>query len=329
MEIVATHTTLNEAINEAFRRKGRKAAAEAEKLRTWFENYYGGTGSGNVLNTPMAELYKDLSSFTASLEAGLRSFPNDKQAQAVRLSILLQYIADQYKWPLDLGFLQNFMCKTREERLLRILKYLHSGSRSRADISETFGISERTLSEDLNTLLKGFEFMGCTMKINDLERGSNTYSSCIHPLFLAMRTDEIFSLTVGLKLLSRGTVFEESLGHIADSIFKQLSPFAQAIINEHSEPNHIAYTDSEMKFINSNEYLVKQSRSKLPYYLKEPVPCGVFYNEAGNTKMVSGTLHLCNDGNQPFDRVLVKNEKEEVVIGINDVIGIKPVDKKQ
>ncbi len=321
MAVNIPQITLIEAVGNAFGRQGKKAAQEADKLNNWFESYYHGTGDSDILLTPLAILLRDPGSFTAGIEAGLRSYPKDKQIQASRLLILLQYIVNQYSCSMDLEFLQNFKCRSREERLLRILKYLHDGSKSRADIADTFGISERTLNQDLKILLDGFEFMDISMKVSKLQRG-NTYSSLIHPLFLALRTDEIFSLTVGLKLLSRGTIFEDTLGNIADTVYKQLSPYAQKIVDQHSKSNNISYSDSEMQFVKSDDLMKKQTRSKLPYYLKEPIACWVQYDDAGVEKQAQGCLHFYNDGNERWQKVMIKNEEEEIVIGIKDVIRI-------
>lgn len=137
-----------------------------------------------------------------------------------------------------------------------------------------------------------------------------------------MRTDEIFSLTVGLKLLSRGTMFQESLGGIADLIYKQLSPSAREVIDWHSEPNGISYADSEMHFINSEEYIKKESLGKLPYYLKQPGLRRVLYDDDGTTKHVIGSLHFYNQGPDRWQKVVVKNEEEEIVIGIENIMEI-------
>jgi len=317
---------LEAVIDNAFSRKGKKGAQDADKLKNWFENYYDGTSDSGILTTPLFKLFQEPGSFTWRLEAGLRSFPNNKAALADRLSILLEFLMKNYEFSIDMDFLNRYKYSSREERLLEILKYLHTGNKSRADIAETFGISERVLSEDLGILQNGLEFLGYSMKIEQMNRGSNTYSSLIHPLFLALRTDEIFSLTVGLKLLSRGTIFEDSLGGIADSIYKQLSSFAQEVVDRHSEPNGISYTDSEMHFVSSIQSLKKESRKSLPYYLKEPILCKVSYEEEGVINNVVGTLHLCKEGQNRWQKVLVQNQEEAIEINIDNIIGIKKIE---
>ncbi|MGC7873385.1 hypothetical protein ACPUYX_17910 [Desulfosporosinus sp. SYSU MS00001] len=94
-----------------------------------------------------------------------------------RIEHLLKHLNSKYKFGLDLTFLEQLKARDGYDRLLKILQYLHSGSHTREELSKTFGISERALSDDLNTLKDGFEFMGTTMKISELERGSNTYNS--------------------------------------------------------------------------------------------------------------------------------------------------------
>lgn len=314
--------TLSDVISDSFRRKGKKAQDDIDKLKSWFENYYDGGGDGDILQTPLQVILADPLRFTAAIEAGLRSFPNDKQAQAARLSVLLKHISGMAPCPLDLDFLQNFTCRSREERLLRMLKYLHSGNKSRADIAATFGISERALSDDLKILQDGFEFMGCTMRIRELERGSNTYTSLIHPLFLAMRTDEVFALTVGLKLLSQGTVFEHTFGSIADTIYQQLSPPAQAIIDEQSAANSVSYGESDPRFINSYEMMMRIHRN-FAYYLKDHQPCAVHYMDGGKEKVVQGAMHFCREGEDRWQKITMINEDESTVINVGDVLEIR------
>lgn len=318
MALNKPQAVLEEVISDAFGRKTKKGIENADKLRNWFENYYGGEGDPQILNTPLNVLFNDPDVFIERLESGLRSFPNDKQVLAERLSVVLEYAAKKYELKLDLEFLKNFMCRNREERLLRILKYLQGGGRSRAEIAEAFGISERTLSEDMNILTGGFEFLGYKMQVKEISRGSNRYTSLIHPLFLAMRTDEIYSLTVGLKLLSRGTVFEASLGGIADLIYQQLSPYTREIVDRHSEAHQITFGETGLKFIGSDEIVKKESRALLPYFLKEPITCRVTYTEEGQKKTAVGTLHLSDSGDS-LQKVLVKNQEKEILIHIDEI----------
>lgn len=316
--------TMDQAINGAFRHQRKKGGSEADKLRTWFENYYESDFNENILSKPLNLLIENVDYFTARMEAGLRSFPNDKSALAARLLVLLQYINDEYHYEVDLSFLQNFTWHSREERLLQILKYLHDGNNTRAEIAETFGISERALSQDLKVLQDGFDFMGCTMKIRELERGSNTYTSLIHPLFLTMRTDEIFSLTVGLKLLSRGTIFENSHSNIADIIYKQLSPYAQKIVDQHSSAHNITYTDREIHFLNSFD-MMRKEQCNLPYFLKEPIPCEITYKRGSKLEQTIGTLHFVPD-DEHWQQILIRNDIEEVLIEVGDIIKLEKLE---
>jgi DNA-binding Lrp family transcriptional regulator len=317
--------TLDQLIGEAFGRKGKKGARDADILRNWFRNYFGGEGDGKILETPAAESLDDISDFLFGIESGLRSFPNDKQSQAKRLQALLRYLQKRYDCAIDLTFLDTFMIRSREERLLQILTYLHSGNKSRADIAEALGISERTLSNDLATLMDGFEFMGYQMKISQLKQ-DNSYTSLIHPLFLAMRTDEIFSLTVGLKLISKGTVFEESLSRLADMVYKQLSSPAKVIIDQHSESHDISYTDSEMKFIDSITALKTRAKANLPYFLKEPIPCRVLYISGDTEKSITGIMRLHNDGSNQWDKIRMENEDGEIIVEVHDVFLIERIE---
>ena len=152
-----------------------------------------------------------------------------------------------------------------------MLKYLHSGEKSRSDIAEDFGISERTVADYISTLQDGFSFLGTEMNIRGLERTTNKYNSLIHPIFSALNSSEIYSLTVGLKLLSKDTVFEESLGRIANLVYEQLSENSKEMIDKHKDDT-VSFGNDKMKFIDSRK-LGQMHDSPFAYFLKEPIEC--------------------------------------------------------
>jgi|LSQX01.3.fsa_nt_gb predicted DNA-binding transcriptional regulator YafY len=171
-----------------------------------------------------------------------------------------------------------------------MLKYLHAGGKTRSQIAEDFGVSERTVSDDIATLQDGFNFLGTDMKINKLERGSNEYKSIIHPIFLAMNSAEIYSLTVGLKLLSRDTVFEDSLNRIANAVYEQLSLTSKDMIDEHVDDT-LYFQDDSMQFIDSRN-LGQMNNRPFTYFLKEPLLYKVFYIKDGENLEAQGILRL-------------------------------------
>ena len=204
------------------------------------------------------------------------------------------------------------------------MKYLHSGRHSREDLADAFAISERALSDDLNTLPDGFEFMGTTMQINELERGSNTYNSLIHPVFLALNTAEIYAVTIGLKRLAKETIFSNELNKISDSIYTQLSNYARNMVDKHAELDELYFEGSkDRKFINSFE-LIKESRP-FSYYLKDSTPCRILVHTDGKQCEFIGTIKLAPQGTDRFKKVTVTTASEELVLNLDDIIRLSKI----
>lgn len=326
--------TLEELIREAFLKgngkvkfgKNKKSLTEvADKLISWFLKYYRGEkriqARETILNQKLSRLRINVDEFCTDLIEGIRLYPHDKYQLTIRIEHILKYLNEQYDFKIDLLFLENLQARDKYDRLLKILKYLHCGSKTREDISQAFAISERVVSDDLSTLLDGFEFMGTTMQINELERGLNTYSSLIHPAFLALNTAEIFALTVGLKLLAKDTIFGSEFDRIADLIYVQLSDYARNIVDQHALDNEISFPGQiERKFLNSMEF-VKLQRP-FSYYLKESIPCKVVVRLDGLTKTLTGTLQLAPPGPERFHKVALKTSEGEIILDIDDIVDI-------
>lgn len=286
----------------------------------FFVNYYEGKNIGrpDILEAGVEEIIKDQDRFAVGLADGVKSYPNDKYALVVRLENLLVHLQRRYGLSVSVSILENFKCRDRNERLLKILKYLHTGDKSRAQIAEAFGISERVLSDDLGSLQGGFRFMGNQMQIRQLGRGTNTYRSMIHPVFLALNSEEIYTMTVGLKLLSRGTVFAESVDRVTDKIYQQLSDYARGMVDNHVDGEKVQFDRSDMVFL-STYSLMKESDKPFPYYLKEALLCRVVYRTNGELAEITGTLHLAESG---YDSVVVRSEDGVTEVHIDDVVKV-------
>ena len=310
---------------EKFGKNKKSQAAAAEKLATWFSDYYGGTDHEdariNILDQKVSRIKATLDEFRVDLTGGIQSYPHDKYQLTLRIEHLIKHLNRDYGLNLDLQFFDNLKTRDRYDRLLKIIKHLHSGNHSRKDLSETFAISKRALSDDLNTLLDGFEFMGTTMKISELERGSNTYSSLIHPVFLALNTAEIYAMTIGLKLLAEDTIFGDDMNRISDNLYAQLSSHARSMVEKQAELDDLRFEDkSDRKFINSMEF-IKQEQP-FSYYLKDATPCKVVVRSDGLRKELSGTLQLAPEGSNRFKKITLVTSSEKLVLGIDEIISI-------
>lgn len=66
---------------------------------------------------------------------------------------------------------------------------------------------------------------------------------------------EIYSLTIGLNRLSKGTVFEHALKPIADKVYQQLSDYAKEVIDKQSAAIDITFEGQEMHFLNTMSFI--------------------------------------------------------------------------
>ena len=315
-------------------RKGntkKKYLEEKTALCLFFQNYYGGKEHPDtrlgLLDTKIRDILADQDSFYEDVLIGIRSYFQDKYLLTSRLEKLFKHLQKHFGFTFSADFFLNLKNRDRTERLLKTLKYLHSGDKSREQIAENFGISDRALAEDLKTLLEGFDFLESSMQISELERKKNTYRSLIHPVFLAMNTSEIYALTVGLKVLSQGTVFEDSLGSIANKVYKQLSKYAKEMADQHTDDLNISFEAGELNFINSYELFIRHN-CPFSYFLKEPLPCEVTYIENGKQFTLAGVLKLARvDGELKFDRIVVQTDCNTHELAIKGILSITKQDK--
>lgn len=314
------------------RKKGKntdKSPSKEEKLKVQLEEKkeilkkFGLAESSEILTLKEKTILSKKDIFCSYTIQGISSFPRDKHTLTQRVEHFLNFLNKKYNLNLDLSELENYKYRDRNERLLKILKYLHSGKKTRDEIADTFGISLNMLNEDLRLLQSHdeYEFLGFKMKMSDLERSENTYKSKVNPLFYAANMSEIYSLTVGLKLLSKGTVFEHSLSPIADKIYTQLSDYAKEVIDIQSEINNISFEGQKMRFLDTSAFL-KQKNLAFTYFLKEAIECEIVYRCSDELKTIVGTMELSNSPSERFRRVVIKNSDDEIGININDILRV-------
>ena len=196
----------------------------------------------------ISDVIEHKETFQLNIIAGIQTLLKDKYLYVLKIEHLIKYLNDKYDGHIYTEFLDYLKWTGKNDRLLKILKYLHSGKKSREAIANVFGISKRVLDDDLGTLKDGFEFMGTEMKIGELKREENTYTSPVHSVFLALNSAEIYAMTIGLKLLSKDTVFQNDLGRISDHVYLQLSDFASNMIMMKPEAEEIAFGDGKRVF---------------------------------------------------------------------------------
>ncbi len=302
---------------------------EADRVISWFEKYYGGNkddrppGCEDILNESAEMILKIRDEFMYNIIAGLRVMAKDKYINLMKIMHLLRYMNHKYSFGFDMSVFQYMKWKDKEERLLMILKYLHSGHRNRDEIAEEFGISRRTIDEDIATLKDGFEFLGTTMTVKE-EDDKTTYTSPVHPIFLALNSAEIYAMTVGLKLISKGTIFEHALNRVADHVYQQLSDFAEDMIDSLPESSETGYGNEQVQYMNSFE-LMMQFDSPFCQFLKERKPCRVTYQQDGEKRSIIGILGLSEDAVDRFKKVVVYTEDGELSLNVKDILRLDKI----
>lgn len=321
---------------ERFKNKGKRHTGITEEdfdiLVQFFQNYFGGREGQLIresyLENEMDIILKEPDEFTYNLIQGIKSYPRDKAVMTIRIIKYLEYLEIRYDVSFKKYEFENFKINNQSERLLTILKYLHSGDKKRPEIADAFGISERTLSEDLFLLLEGFEFLGTEIRIPKLERGTNNYRSHVHPIFLALNSAEIFAMVVGLKLVGKDTVFEESFNRIASMVYKQLSPHARNLIDATKYVDVSSY-EEPLKFLNSLEANERQD-IRLSYFLKDRTVCDVTYIENEKNNTLTGILSLVKeDEGYILNKVKLFDGSITTELDINDIVQIERSDREE
>lgn len=305
---------------------------DVEIMLQFFNNYFGGIDNyeerDNISEADIIEILSSPDDFMFNLVNGIKSYPRDKAVLTDRIIKFLDYLEIRFDVSFNKHEFENFRIKSQSERLLQILKYLHSGDKNRAQIADAFGISERTLSEDLAILLDGFEFLGTEMKISSLERGTNKYRSHVHPIFLALNSAEIFDLTIGLKLAGKDTVFESGFSRIANLVYKQLSHSAKEMIDKSGYSSGL-FDDEKLKFKNSLE-ANEDNEKFFSYFLKDGTKCNIKFRQEEEIKEEKGVIKIFSIGARyNLDRIMISSEDKEITLGIEKVIIVERDDKEE
>lgn len=265
------------------------------------------------------------------VEDGIRSYTRDRTKLVHSLHRFFNYLENHYGINFNLDeYIRQDEYLEQYERHLKLLKLLHEKPKTRQAIAEQFGISERTLANDLKLLQDGeFSFLGYEMKI-DVERGTNTYDSTIHPTFLPLNLSEVYALTVGLKLLGNKTLFADIYRYIADSIFSQLSDYGKRIIKAKGEEVNVSFSQVPKKSYRYETELLQeqldQGRAGMyAYFLKSGHPCTIEYNDNGKIKRITGKItYVTNKRNVvEHDKINVQTDDTgEIQLDLSDILHI-------
>ena len=303
----------------------------ANSLIAWYEKVYDKRDDEafqDLLNFNIEQIIEGFDTFTCQTNKYLKSYSRDKDVIAERISYVIEYLNRIKCTKLSIDFLEKYMNNNKDERLLKILKYLHGANRNRKEIAKEMGVSQKALIDDLATLTNGFEFLGTKIEIKKPGRKENSYVSQVNPTFYALHTAEILSLTIGLKLLGQNTVFEKDFDRIAELTYSQLSDHVKEIIDIQAEKEGISLRPKERKYINTNE-MMNTPNVKFTYFLKEPIKCNVRYSDKNGKLTETGILNFAKEGVERFSKVLLKTETKEIEIEISKIEYIERTDKEE
>jgi len=131
-------------------------------------------------------------------------------------------------------------------RRLEILKILQGRTMSTQEIADRFRgpdsdiVDTRTVRKDLEALRDGIDVLGTTVRIEETTTGHSTksYRSTAHPLFLALNLTELTALLKLLEDHSDDAVDGEVYGGLFDSVYSQITDYAEEKISPHLRRPH-------------------------------------------------------------------------------------------
>ena len=117
------------------------------------------------------------------------------------------------------------------ERRIEIIKLLHGKKMRTGELAEHFGVDDRTIRADIDSLRIGMDVLGVKIRIESKHEGSQKhyYISTVHPIIMALNLSELFAL---LKLLENasskngGDVYK----NIFQGIYSQMTDYAESRI---------------------------------------------------------------------------------------------------
>jgi len=181
-----------------------------------------------------------------------------------------KYLKEKYNKEVDTELENVKLNILPKERQIDILKNFHCKT-TRKKLSKIYGVSERTIYEDLDSLEKGIVFMDTEIKVNFNNKKSE-FEDTVHPIFLALNLTE-----VNLLMNFLPEILEEYKQNCYDSFKRkrinrvntlinkmkiQLSDYAVGELNIDCKN-----IDKTMKFTSEKEF-IKKDDNYLDYLLK-------------------------------------------------------------
>jgi len=200
------------------------------------------------------------------------------------------------------------------ERRIEIIKLLHGKKMGTGELADHFGVDDRTIRADIDSLRVGMDVLGVKIKIESKHEGSQKhyYISTVHPIMLALNLSELFAL---LKLLENASSKNggEVYKNIFQRIYSQMTDYAESRIAGLLENKY-----DKTEIINTlEEEAFRHKDYKLIFWLKSGMFIEISYFDEDDKQFNEKVKLLDFDG----DKLKVAGEDgKHRLIDYNDII---------
>jgi predicted ArsR family transcriptional regulator len=201
------------------------------------------------------------------------------------------------------------------ERRIEIIKLLHGQKMRTGELAEHFGVDDRTIRADIDSLRMGIDILGVKIKIESKHEGSQKhyYISTVHPIMLALNLSELFAL---LKLLENAS--SKNGGEVYKSIFQgiysQMTDYAESRISGLLENK---YDKSEIINNLEENAFNKHKDYKLIFWLKSGEFIEISYLDEDNKPFNEKVKLLDFDGDM---LKVVGEDGKQRLLDYNDIV---------
>lgn len=273
------------------------------------------------LSLTLDDLLKDSSSFQQNISDFIASKFNGKFQYTQRFESLINYINHKYKANISTEFLKKFQNKDADRRRLELLKFMHSelngSGKSMIKIAAEFGVDVKTIREDFNRLEKDFAFLDTEININGFDKNNNIHNSPVHPVFLALNSTQLYSLLFALKVMTNGTVLEDTSLSIANSIYSQLSELGENLVSDIYQASDLP-EGFKKQFVGSEVIFKEMGKQVIIHAAAYKIECTISYLDGDKKVKVSGIPKI-NPENE-YNSFILTTPNDSLIIKGSDVM---------
>lgn len=303
--------TLQEAV-EAFvgTIRGNRRARTVRNVLIGDESQSGGAFAllrqpclGNILSTPVADTGVQRL-LPIAIRDSAASYTRDKKTVIETYTDFLEYLENKYGIHIVLEFPPLF--NSPFDRQMHIVKLLHSNSYNASEFADRLWLSERTITNDLESLQDGITVLGQDLRIaRDYLIRSSPDLNTIHPVFLTANLTQVVIMLRGLELMQRDPAYREYAFRLALNIWSELSDYGrQRIITVSDQLNlnkgwfmKLEDRYSQSLYATERECSDEDGMGNVLYFLKNRKSCSIEVKaEAGSVIYENCRINYVRDG---------------------------------